>query len=96
VLRGDGSSGRVFEAHHDDTTLSGFTIDGEVCVELVESCYRDKAVYVMGTAAGDGVSGTRILGTGRANLGGECVRIKYLATGSLVAGNRIGDPTAPC
>ena len=30
VLRGDSSSGRLFEVHHDDTTLSGFTIDGKV------------------------------------------------------------------
>ncbi|TQM03084.1 DUF1565 domain-containing protein [Pseudonocardia kunmingensis] len=92
VLRGAGTSGRVFQVHHDDTTLRGFTIDGRVCADLVEACYRDKGVYVVGTVAGDGVRGTRILGMRVANLGGECVRIKYLATDSLVADNRIG----PC
>ncbi len=92
VLTGAGTSGRVFQVHHDDTTLRGFTIDGRVCAELVEACYRDKAVYVVGTVAGDGVSGTRILGMRIANLGGECLRIKYLATHSLVTGNTIG----PC
>ncbi|WP_144124100.1 right-handed parallel beta-helix repeat-containing protein [Catellatospora sichuanensis] len=92
VLQGAGTSSRVFQIHHDDTTLSGFTIDGKVCDELVEACYRDKAIYVVSLVAGDGVSGTRILGMRLTNLGGECVRMKYFATGSLVAGNRIG----PC
>ncbi|MEV4411489.1 right-handed parallel beta-helix repeat-containing protein [Catellatospora sp. NPDC049609] len=92
VLQGAGTSSRVFQIHHDDTTLSGFTIDGKVCEELVEACYRDKAVYVVSLVAGDGVSGTRILGMRLTNLGGECVRMKYFATGALIAGNRIG----PC
>jgi hypothetical protein len=92
VLRGAATSGRVVQVHHDDTTLRGFTIDGRVCAAPVEACYRDKAVYVVSTVAGDGVSGTRILGMHLTNLGGECVRIKYFATDSLIAGNTIG----PC
>lgn len=91
ILRGAGSA-RVVQVQHDDTTLHGFTIDGRVCAELVEACYRDKAVYVMSPVPGDGVSGTRITEMLITNLGGECVRIKYFATGSLVAGNTIG----PC
>lgn len=92
ILQGAGTSSRVFQIHHDDTTLSGFTIDGKVCDQLIEACYRDKAIYVVSLVAGDGVSGTRILGMRLTNLGGECLRMKYFATGALVAGNRIG----PC
>lgn len=92
VLRGAGASARVLQVQHDDTTLHGFTIDGRVCAQLAESCYRDKGIYVMSPVPGDGVSGTRITGMRVANMGGECVRIKYFATGSLVAGNTIG----PC
>jgi hypothetical protein len=92
VLRGADAFQRVFEVQHDDTTLRGFTIDGKVCGELVEGCFRDKAVYVQSTVPHDGVSGTRILGMRVTNLGGECIRLKYFATRNLVAGNEIG----PC
>jgi hypothetical protein len=91
VLHGAGAP-RVFQVNHDDTSLRGFTIDGKVCADLVEACYRDKAIYVVSTVARDGVTGTEIVGMRVTNFGGECVRIKYLATGSLVEGNRIG----PC
>jgi hypothetical protein len=82
----------VFQVHHDDTTLRGFTIDGKVCADLVEACYRDKGIYVVSTVAHDGVSGTKITGMRLTNLGGECIRIKYFATPSAVEGNQIG----PC
>jgi parallel beta helix pectate lyase-like protein/uncharacterized protein DUF1565 len=91
VLHGAGGD-RMFQVHHDDTTLRGFTIDGKVCADLVVACYRGKAIYVVSTVAHDGVSGTKILGMRLTNLGDECVRIKYFATRSLVEGNEIG----PC
>jgi hypothetical protein len=81
VLRGADTSQRVFEVQHDDTTLRGFTIDGKVCSALVQS-----------TVAHRGLTGTTIDGMLLANLGGECVRMKYFATGSLVTRNTIG----PC
>jgi hypothetical protein len=92
VLRGAAASARVLEVRHDDTTLRGFTIDGKVCDELVEACYRDKAIYVQSTVPLDGVTGTKIVGMRLTNLGGECVRMKYFTTDSLVTGNTIG----PC
>jgi hypothetical protein len=91
VLQGAGAP-RVFQVHHDDTTLNGFTIDGKVCADLVEACYRDKGIYVVSTVAHDGVSGTKITGMRLTNLGGECIRIKYFATRSTVEDNQIG----PC
>jgi Protein of unknown function (DUF1565) len=92
VVRGSGTAPRVFQVQHDDITLAGFTMDGKVCADLVESCYRDKAIYVQSTVVRDGVTGTRIQGMRITNFGGECVRIKYFATRSFIAGNTIG----PC
>jgi hypothetical protein len=92
VLRGSGKSDRVLQVQHDDTTLAGFSMDGKACADLVDACYRDKAIYVQSTVVGDGVTGTRIQGMRITNFGGECVRIKYFATRSIIAGNTIG----PC
>ncbi len=92
VLTGAGTSSRVLQVHADNTTLAGFTIDGKVCADAVEACYRDKGIYVVSLVAGDGVTGTKIVGMRLTNLGGECVRMKYHATSALVAYNQIG----PC
>jgi hypothetical protein len=92
VVTGAGTSSRVIQVHADDVTLAGFTIDGKVCAEAIEACYRDKGIYAVSLVAGDGVTGTRILGMTLTNLGGECIRIKYHAASSLVAYNQIG----PC
>jgi hypothetical protein len=92
VLRGADGIARTVEVQHDNTTLRGFTIDGKVCEELVEACYRDKGIYVQSQVAGDGVTGTKIENMRLTNLGGECIRMKYFATRSVISGNRIG----PC
>jgi hypothetical protein len=92
VLRGADDSLRVFEVRHDDTTLSGFTIDGKVCEALVKECFRGRAIWVQGTVAHDGLTGTKIVGMRLTDLGGECVRMKYFTTDSLVSDNTIG----PC
>lgn len=91
VVRGGGNE-RVIQVRHDDITLAGFTMDGKVCADLVDACYRDKAIYVQSTVVHDGVTGTRIQGMRITNFGGECVRIKYFATKTFIAGNKIG----PC
>jgi hypothetical protein len=80
IVAGTGDS-RVLEINHDDTTLKGFTIDG-----------GGRLIFVIGTKAGDGVSGTRIEGMTLKNAQGECIRLKYLATNSVINGNTIG----PC
>jgi hypothetical protein len=92
VLRGADVSMRIFEVRHDDTTLSGFTIDGQVCAELVRECFRGRGIWVQSTVPHDGVTGTRIDRMRVTRLGGECVRMKYFTTGSLVTANTIG----PC
>ncbi|GAA0918568.1 right-handed parallel beta-helix repeat-containing protein [Pseudonocardia zijingensis] len=92
VLRGAAGSQRVVDVRHDDTTLRGFTIDGRVCAELVEACFRGKGIWVQGTVPHDGVTGARILDLRVTNLGDECIRLKYFASDNVVAGNTIG----PC
>jgi hypothetical protein len=91
IVKG-GGNGRVFEINHDETTLEGFTIDGQAGSASSQAGFRDKLIFVIGTKAGDGVSGTRIEGMTIKNGGGECIRLKYLATKSVIAGNTIG----PC
>jgi nitrous oxidase accessory protein NosD len=80
VVTGSGND-RTLEVNHDDTTLKGFTIDG-----------GGRLIFVIGTKAGDGVTGTRIEGMTLKNAQGECIRLKYLATNSVINGNKIG----PC
>jgi hypothetical protein len=92
VLRGADGIARTFEIQHDNTTVRGFTIDGKICEEPVEACYRDKGIYVQSQVPGDGVTGTKIENMRLTNLGGECIRIKYFATRSVISGNKIG----PC
>jgi Protein of unknown function (DUF1565) len=92
VVTGADGIFRTVEVQHDNTTLRGFTIDGKVCEELVEACYRDKGIYVQSQVAGDGVAGTKIENMRLTNLGGECIRMKYFATRSVISGNKIG----PC
>jgi hypothetical protein len=92
VIRGSGKASRVVQVRHDDVTLEGFTIDGLAGDPDDEHAYRDKGVYVMSTTPGHGVERFRALRLTIRNLGGECMRLRYLVTGAEVAHNRIG----PC
>ncbi|MEU1811788.1 DUF1565 domain-containing protein [Micromonospora aurantiaca (nom. illeg.)] len=91
VVRGGGAA-RIMQVQHDDTTLSGFTVDGLHGAADQRDGYRDKLLYVMSTTPGDGVDGLRVLGMRLANAGGECVRLRYLITHAEVAFNDVG----PC
>ncbi|MEJ7732417.1 MAG: hypothetical protein WKG00_24830 [Polyangiaceae bacterium] len=79
VLRGAGE-GRVLQVHHDHLTFFGFTIDGWDGSGDSADTYQDKLVYAIGTEAGHGVTGLRLLHMTIENAGGECVRLRYLAT----------------
>jgi uncharacterized protein DUF1565 len=92
VIRGSGDASRIVQVRHDDVTLQGFTIDGLVGKADDEDAYRDKGVYVMSRTPGDGVDRFRALRLTIRNLGGECMRLRYLVTRSEIAHNRIG----PC
>ncbi|MEU2169530.1 DUF1565 domain-containing protein [Micromonospora chersina] len=91
VVSGGGGA-RILQVQHDDTTLSGFTLDGLFGAADQRDGYRDKLLYVMSTTPGDGVDGLRVLHMRLANAGGECVRLRYLITHAEVAFNEIG----PC
>ncbi|MGK5741404.1 DUF1565 domain-containing protein [Micromonospora sp. URMC 103] len=91
VVKGGGGA-RILQVQHDDTTLSGFTVDGLHGAADSRDGYRDKLIYVISTTPGDGVDGLRIRGMRLTNAGGECLRMRYLITGADVSYNDIG----PC
>jgi hypothetical protein len=84
VLRGGGAA-RIVQIHHDHITLEGFTIDGLWGPSSLPSGYRNKLVYAVGAAPGDGVTGLRLLRMTFQNAGGECVRLRYFAQHNEVA-----------
>jgi len=84
ILKGGGKS-RVFEIHHDNITLDGFTIDGLWGDPGRLEGYREKLLYVVGRQPRDGVSGLKILGMTFRNAGGECLRLRYFAQHNEVA-----------
>jgi Right handed beta helix region len=84
VLRGAGRS-RVITINHDHITLEGFTVDGLWGRPDRSEGYRNKLLYAVGTAPGDGVVGLRVLYMAFANAGGECLRLRYFAQHNEVA-----------
>lgn len=87
VLRGAGTSSRIFQIFHDYHTLDGFTIDGLHGDPNSMSGYRDKLLYVQGTEVRDGPTGIRVLNMTFRNAGGECLRLRYFVTDSEIAYN---------
>ena len=87
VLRGAGTSSRIFQIFHDYYTLDGFTIDGLHGDPDSISGYRDKLLYIQGTEVRDGPTGVRVLNMTFRNAGGECVRLRYFVTESEIAYN---------
>lgn len=84
VLHGAGRS-RVIEINHDHITVEGFTVDGLWGRPDRREGYRNKLLYAVGTAAGDGVVGLRVLRMTFTNAGGECLRLRYFAQHNEVA-----------
>ncbi|MET0527367.1 MAG: hypothetical protein ABW003_03315 [Microvirga sp.] len=80
---------RIVQINHDHIELRGFTIDGKHRDGDSEDAYRDKLIYAVGTRAGDGVTGVRIIGMHLRNAGGECVRLRYQAQRNEVAHSMI-------
>jgi hypothetical protein len=84
VVKGGGAA-RIVEINHDYLTLDGFTIDGQAGDTNSASGYRDKLLYVLGTAPRDGVQGLKVLNMTFRNAGGECLRLRYFARGNEIA-----------
>src|SRR5690349_18736265 len=89
IVNGVRGKGRVFEVHNDNTTLSGFTIDGLQGSAGSKSGYADKLLYVMSKTRGNGVDNLRVHNMTLRNAGGECVRLRYLVTHADIGNNRI-------
>jgi hypothetical protein len=78
ILKGAGGT-RIFQINHDNLTLEGFTIDGLWgSADTIEG-FREKLLYVVGSAPNDGVSGLKVLHMSFKNAGGECLRLRYFA-----------------
>lgn len=84
VLVGGGDA-RIVEIRHDYLTLRGFTLDGQHGPGTSAGDFRDKLLYVIGSAPKDGVQGLKVLGMTFRNAGGECVRLRYFAQQNEIA-----------
>jgi hypothetical protein len=80
---------RIVQINHDYIELKNFTIDGKHRDDDNEDAYRDKLIYAVGTHAGNGVTGVRILNMNLKNAGGECIRLRYQAQRNEVAHSTI-------
>jgi hypothetical protein len=89
VVHGSPNEGRIVEIKHDYVTLTGFTIDGLTGVGDKTEEYRDKLIYVIGGAESDGVTGLKITNMVIQNAGGECIRLRYLATNNEISNSVI-------
>ncbi|HEU5102697.1 MAG TPA: DNRLRE domain-containing protein [Roseiflexaceae bacterium] len=78
VVKGGGKS-RIAEINHDHVTLEGFTFDGLWGSADTKKGFREKLLYVVGTAPNDGVTGLKVLRMTFRNAGGECLRMRYFA-----------------
>jgi hypothetical protein len=84
VLTGAGAN-RVVEINHDFITLRGFSIDGKHAPKESMKSYRDKLLYIIGRARGDGVTGLLVTQMHLRNAGGECLRLRYQARDNEVS-----------
>lgn len=91
IVKGSGGP-RVIEINHNNIHLEGFTVDGLVGEPNDKKSYRDKLIYVLGKKPYSGVTGLKISRMVIQNAGGECIRLRYYATGNEIAYNAIG----PC
>ncbi|MEP7189097.1 MAG: right-handed parallel beta-helix repeat-containing protein [Roseiflexaceae bacterium] len=78
IVKGGGGA-RIFQINHDNLTLEGFTIDGLWGSADTIKGFREKLLYVVGSAPNDGVSGLKVLHMTFKNAGGECLRMRYFA-----------------
>ncbi len=88
VLHG-GRGNRVVQIHHSYITLEGFTIDGRFRKEEQPESYKDKLIYAVSKTRGRGIKGVKLLNLTLKNAGGECVRLRYLASHNEIAYNHI-------
>jgi hypothetical protein len=87
VVKGGGQA-RIFEINHDYLALEGFTLDGRWGSADTSDGFREKLLYVVGTAPNDGVTGLKVLRMTFRNAGGECLRMRYFAQHNQVGYSR--------
>lgn len=88
IVKGAGKD-RVIEINHDYIALDGFTVDGLHGSPKKKKGFRDKLIYVIGKEKRNGVTGMRIQNMTIKNAGGECIRLRYFASGNEISYNTI-------
>lgn len=91
IVKGSGGA-RVIEINHSFISLEGFSVDGLIGDPGDKKNYRDKLIYVLGKQPNKGVTGLSLSRMMIKNAGGECIRLRYFATGNEISYNIIG----PC
>ncbi|CAN0407229.1 unnamed protein product, partial [Ectocarpus sp. 12 AP-2014] len=105
VLRGDGTSSRVFEVKHDYYIIEDFTVNGNAeddpdrGSDSIQDLWRDILIYATGGREPterdggyvSGIDGLVIRNMAIANAGGECIRLRDHVTYAEVYGNTITD-----
>jgi hypothetical protein len=90
VVKGGGKD-RIAEINHDHLRLDGFTLDGLWGSPDTKKGFREKLLYVVGTAPHDGVTGLIVLRMTFKNAGGECLRMRYFAQHNQIGYSRFED-----
>ncbi|MDO8498933.1 MAG: DUF1565 domain-containing protein [bacterium] len=88
IVQGGGRD-RIFEIHHNNIFLQGFTVNGHFSQTDSTSGYRSKLLYIQGKGVKAGVTGLKITGMTIKNSAGECVRLRYFAQNNEVSHNNI-------
>lgn len=88
VVLGAGNA-RIVQIHHNYIVLDGFTINGKFRKGDAADSYRKKLIYVVSKTKDKGVSGLIIQNMNLKNAADECLRLRYLVTGSEIHHNHI-------
>ena len=91
ILNGAEGASRVLEVNHAHYRFKGFTVDGLHGDPERRDGYRNKLVYLTGIEPGVGVRDVQFVGLRLRNAGGECLRIRYLASDIEVRDNVISN-----
>ncbi|CAM9848428.1 unnamed protein product, partial [Ectocarpus sp. 12 AP-2014] len=107
VLRGDGTSSRIFEVKHDHYIIEDFAVNGDAeddpdrgaGSDSIKELWRDILIYATGGREPterdrgyvSGIDGLVIRSMAIANAGGECIRLRDHVTYAEVYCNTITD-----
>ncbi len=89
VIRGTAKENRIMEIRNSYISLVGFTVDGLSGAGQDPVDFKDKLIYVIGSAPHNGVKGLKITDMLVQNAGAECVRLRYFVEQAEVSATTI-------